>query len=178
MSDRKVLAVLIKAGDTALDRPLGVGGLINENVALVVLDEKAELGSLAELEVLITPVPLADGDVVERIKPAAAMVGKLNGTSETMAGIRLAHPSRHGRGCPTTRDALVLELAAEKDVWRAGQKLGDLGDRLSDVEITKALENARAAEEEYSARELRFLGEPTAEEIGANCAMGCGENCR
>lgn len=175
MSDRNVLAVLIRAGDTTLEQPLGVGGLVNRNIALVVLGENVELTSLTVLEVLITPVPLGDDEQVERIRAARIQAVRLNGTGETMAAIRLSFPSRYGDRCSVDPTGMVRELESLGDIWRTGQKLSGLGDRMTDAEVAEALRAAGAAEARYSAQNLRLYGERSAQEIGANCDMGCRE---
>jgi hypothetical protein len=56
------------------------------------------------------------------------------------------------------------------------QRLAGIGERLSDVEITKALENAKASEEGYSARMLERKGERTAAQIAGDCCY-CSTAC-
>ncbi|GLZ34947.1 hypothetical protein Lesp02_71340 [Lentzea sp. NBRC 105346] len=156
-----------------------MGGLVNENVALVALDEKAELGRLNELEVLVTPVPLQDGEEVERIRPERLMVAKLTGAKETFAAIRLMHPSRYRPGCPSfTKPALQKAMAEENDIWLGAQRVTALGARMSEDEVTKALENALAAEEAYHVRNFQSLTDLTAAELTANCFINCSESCR
>lgn len=147
--------VLVSLQDRArgLDAPSGhvvLGVLVEPGRAVFQLPPDFALDSDAQLEVLIAPTGVADGEtVVERIKPQRLWVSSLAPVEQPQAATALLmQPSRYGGDPPAVDpEALTAALARNTDIWSALLELGVVTRTLLDVDPSVALSRIGRIEE-------------------------------
>jgi hypothetical protein len=127
---------------------LVLGELVGASMAVFELPPDFEVGSDAQLEVLIAPATADLGAVVERIKPERLWISSLAPVARPQAAMApLMQPSRYAK--ESTLDPTSISAALERagDIWSALLELGLVSQRLLDVDPSTVLRKIGRIEE-------------------------------